>query len=200
MSWWAPGGVAKIGPLKSGKWDEHGRPTDTRLRNATCACGCGAKFQTTDPRKKYVDARHRSRARSRSEAGKASDRRRWARLQARTDLVCRWCQAKSTEVTWSKNVNACAACARARLRVACPKCGAPVTHRVARGWCVSCDPKPEGFVEVILLDEGSDRERTVWRKPTGKRGWVSVAYVMRPIDSDPMVLTLPTNQWLRTRR
>ena len=172
-----------------------------RSRKVTCACGCGTTFQTTDPRKKYVDARHKDRAGGRSEAGKAGRRRRLAKIQARTDLTCVWCQAKSTEVTWSKNVNACAACARARLRVACPKCGAPVTHHVARGWCVSCDPKPEGFVEVILLDAGSDRERTVWRRPCGKRRqWVSVADHHRHAKTDPVVLTLPTDQWLRTRR
>lgn len=199
MSWWAPEGVSSIGPLKGGKWDEHGRPTDKRLRRVACACGCKTKFQTTDPRRKYFDERHKRRAQYRSATDKAQRKRRLARIQARTDLTCEWCQAKSTETKWSKSLRECLPCNRARARCACPECGAPVSLRVARSRCVRCDPKPKGFVEVILLDAGSDRERTVWR--LGNVGqWITISRQATKVTSDPLVVTLPTAKWIRTRR
>lgn len=200
MSWWAPKGVAAIGPLKTGKWDDYGRPADRRERTVVCGCGCKTKFKATDPRQKYFDHRHKNRAAYKRPLYRGQRARRRKRMKARPGLVCRWCEATNAEVAWSATTSECSACARARQRCSCPKCSRPVTNYTGRSWCVDCDRIPAGYAEVILLDAGSNRERTVWRKVFDEGQWVSVAYRKIRLKADPLVLTLPTAQWVRVRR
>lgn len=118
---------------------------------------------------------------------------------------CRWCQATDSECTWSTNPDECRSCERARYRLACPTCGAPVSLVCGRSWCTRCDPVPAGHVEVVVLDAESDRERVVWRRPhsTTRDGWsrIWVGLVEHRIRlGRPIVVTLPTATWVHTRR
>lgn len=55
------------------------------------------------------------------------------------------------------------------------------------------------MIPVILLDKGSDRERTIYR-PMEKSGWVYVLKHRKVKPGVPLVITLKTADWVRTRR
>lgn len=108
---------------------------------------------------------------------------------------CRWCKLEDHETAWSRTSNECAACNRARHRGQC-KCGAP---RTAAGACaVPCEP-PSWLEPVILLDAGGERERVVYRAKHGD--WIEVAgRAFKVSEGEPLVVTLPTDIWLKVKR
>lgn len=161
-----------------------------------CPCGCGKPVPISKGRRKRLYAergcgcRVARRRRADGREGRYRSRNRVATL----GRVCKHCQATDAEVAWSRNLAECEACSRARYRLACPKCGAPVAR-----WCVACDKRPPEVVEVILVEDGpAERERIVWRQRM--RGWVSVKNEHRRVTGSQIVVALPTEQWLQLRR
>jgi hypothetical protein len=163
-----------------------------------CECNCGRAL----PRGVRADCRYasdacRARANSRTAARRARERARNLRRQKETHgRACRYCGAADDETCWSKNESECAACNKARERFPCSRCQGPATARAAR--CYGCE-RPAWMEPVILLDAASDRERTVYRAK--HLGRVEVAgWVFKVTEGEPLVVTLPTEVWVRVRR
>lgn len=169
-----------------------------------CLCGCGALVPPPKRKgrpKRFFNQRCAERAFQRTPAcrkvKRAAKRRYFREVLGRS---CKWCQARDDEVPFD-GVSVCAACRRSCERQACPKCGGP---RNQRPFYCPCSP-PSYMEPVILLDEGSDRERTIYRTLLRERStykaWVSVANAYHRYEpGTPLVLTLPTKAWLRTKR
>ena len=123
---------------------------------------------------------------------RAAKRHRW----------CQWCTAKDGEKAFFQR-HTCGSCARMRCRDKCASCDGPRM----RGRCSRCDPPPqlppskgEGWVEIILLDDSSDEERTIYRAPTSHRseGVVSFQFLgVRRREEEPVVLSIPREQFIR---
>lgn len=170
-----------------------------------CACGCGepcpAPKRLNRPRR-FVNRNHAERVNQRKHQVKRNatkSKRRFANL----GRVCRYCQARDDECTFY-GPDRCDPCYRAAVpdRSPCPKCGGP---RRQKPFYCACSP-PAYLVPVIVLDKGSDRERTIYRNPQGdgvrsKNRRVSVAnkHYILPRDG-VLVITLPSEVWVRTRR
>jgi hypothetical protein len=159
-----------------------------------CECGCGRAIRK-DSRLDRIYALEQCRTRVMDRRASRRERAHRRQVDVR-GRQCRWCQAFDHETRWSQNNAECAACNRSRHRIPCPSCGGPAAARAAR--CASCEA-PGWLTAVILLDEGSERERTIYR--ASRRGWVSIDSKDYAVtEGEPLVVTLPTEVWVRVRR
>ncbi|RMG22277.1 MAG: hypothetical protein D6724_10695 [Armatimonadetes bacterium] len=117
---------------------------------------------------------------------------------------CRFCLAFDSETTFATSV-VCQACARAHARYGtCEKCGQILRGRKKANatLCAGCGPDRERYIRIILLEDGPlERERVIWRAPC--RGGLTVSIKNRRFKiagADPLVVALPTSEWLTTRR
>lgn len=134
-----------------------------------------------------------------SDRSERERRRKLADRSATRGRTCRWCQATDAETHWSSKADQCAACEVARRRRKCPTCDGPRAVR----YCIRCGA-PSYLVPVVLLDKGSDRERTVYRGASTRRDGsssrrITIASRQILVTDDPLVIELPTERWLRTR-
>jgi hypothetical protein len=133
---------------------------------------------------------------------------------------CEWCQVLETEVASTFDTDTCCnACGvNKRVNGACPHpdCGRPLKKyrvpldgtKVWRPFCTSCEDPPEGYQDVVLLNDYDNREKTVWLpiqrsrcRRVGKSGkmWVWVYkghYEPRAIRGS-LVVTVPLKWWLK---
>ena len=114
---------------------------------------------------------------------------------------CKYCLVFAHEATFYRR-EMCASCEARRRRYGEHRCGSLLMRD---GTCIRCDPVPDGMVEVIVLDAASERERTVRRRRFGGKSgnFVSILdrqYTTRDLDEDePLVVSLPTEQWVKVR-
>lgn len=159
--------------------------------------GCSVVFPANRRTARYHSKRCADRTwKATTGAGRMSRQRAWeaknAMRAAALGRVCRWCQARDDEVGWSGRPDECATCNRRCMPGRggrCGRCNGPrmftmrgrgaERHAVVGRWCLRCDRKPEGAMEVIWCDRRSDRERRVWLvrpgpgdpKDNGAAGW-----------------------------
>jgi hypothetical protein len=153
-----------------------------------CACGCGREVEPSSGPRPRLYASVACRNKRACASYDARHNRASRRLRDRLDVrgrVCRWCEAAD---------HVCGACERQTQRPGgrCGSCRGPR----ARWGCPRCH-RPAGLVTVVVLDAGSDRERTVYRTP--KDGAVSVGgRLLRPHE-DLVVVSFPTEKWVEVR-
>lgn len=161
-----------------------------------CGCGCGAAVKGR--RTVYASDRCKWRAVGRRHRA-ARDARVAALRAAVLDRECRWCEATDAETPWSTRFDQCDACRLARQRSKCATCGGPKATGHNANHCPRCDAPPSWLAAVVVVDESSDRERTIYRAADGRRVSVASRFYLLPRDGSPLVLTLPTPVWVRTR-
>jgi hypothetical protein len=160
------------------RWERQLERLNSSAPERMCECGCGLPIPPgCRVTRRFATKTCYVRAHRRREHVKADKARRDAeRVSAVRGRVCATCQATDAEVPWSKCNDACSACHRTRFRR-------------ARG---------KRLIDVIVLDEATDREKTFKRDATS--GWVSVAGQLIKVVEEPLVVSLPTEVWVRVRR
>jgi hypothetical protein len=163
---------------------------------------CQKPLVTSDRRRKYCNAicRHnavRARLRKTSLVSTSDTHRKLPEAIDARGRQCRWCGAGDHETAFHQDHQTqCRACEKQLGRPGgrCGKCTGPRY----RWGCPRCSRKPEGLVEVILLDESNDREKTVYRQRAKGVHTVQIAGGVYRV-ADPLVVTLPTERWVQVR-
>jgi len=111
--------------------------------------------------------------------------------------VCQWCTATEKEKGFKYGLkDCCDSCSRKRTRNKCVRCDGPRM----KDRCSRCDLPPRGKVEVILLDDSSEYERTVYRTPSSRdidEVTIQIGGVFLQV-TEPVVISLSRAEFIRT--